>query len=540
MLALGRQWRVLLLIALLPLTIWGQQAAPVTLEVAPKDMAIAAGERRQALVIATVTGSSVRKLKLRARTEPGTHAGIGRIAKLPDEVRGNITWPVYISKDSDGKTSSRIIFEAQYETGDANAPTPGVANLAMDLTVKQRPKNEEVATARIQTSFDKLEEQRPQDVYLLVTNLTDVPLQVTDVSASLPSFVGVMTGDKCVVGPEGASTIYSSAGQTEPLTIPPRQDHTFRTALCIPPYTAVLAGKYLMLFNVKLDYAKDGYTTGSSVVESKDFQAGVLGEQEFVGVTSVPFLLLPGFLVVTVLGLLLSKVWPKWNFAVDYKQPEFYLIGIVVSMLIVFALYRPVSGWLYLWLWNVDLQGRQLLAGYSLQDIINIWVIAIALAVLPWALIGGVARLFAGLRARVLKGQTPTPQDEPLDVLLRLQRARQSFNLNQAIVGTDKLWELPLPSPDPAKKWLCGRVNVKFPDVSGLAADKHAAVTAAQSKFRKLVDQPSETAALYELLNGVKHSIEIRWQPDRPPELVDKKDAPTVTGAPPGEFVWEG
>ena len=539
MLALGRQWRVLLLIALLPLTTWSQQTAPVTLEVAPKDMSIAAGERREALVIASVIGSPVRNLKLRARTEPGTHAGIGGIAKLPNEVRGNVTWPVYISKDSDGKTSSRIIFEAQYETGDPKAPVPGVANVALDLTVKQRPKNEDVATAHIQTSFDKLEEQRPQDVYLLVTNMTDVPLQVTDVSASLPSFVGVITGDKCVVSPKAASTIYTSAGQTKPLTIPPRQDQTFRMALCIPPYTPVLAGKYLMLFDVKLDYTKDGYTTGSSVVESKDFQAGVLGEQEFVGVTSVPFLLLPGFLVVTVLGLLLSKVWPKWNFEVDYKKPEFYLIGIVVSMLIVFALYRPLSQWLYFWLWKVDIQGRQLLVGYSLQDIINIWVIALALAVLPWALIGGIARLFAALRARVLKRQTPTPQDQPLDVLQRLERANQPFNLNQATLGNDRLWELPLPSPDPAKKWLSGRMYVRFPDVNALAGDQRVAVTAAQTQFRNLVGQPGETAALYALLNGVRNRIEIRWQPDRPPELVDKKDAPTVTVAP-DEFVLEG
>ena len=539
MLAPGKQWRVLLFVALLPLTTWGQQTSPVTLEVAPKDMAIAAGERRQALVIATVTGSPVRNLKLRARTEPGTHAGIGRIAKLPDEVRGNVTWPVYISKDSDGKASSRIIFEAQYETGEAKAPVPGVANVALDLTVKQRPKNEEIATAHIQTSFDKLEEQRPQDVYLLVTNLTDVPLQVTDVSANLPSFVGVMTDDECEVSPNGVSTIYTSKGQTTPLTIPPRQDHTFRTALCIPPYTPVLAGKYLMLFNVKLDYTKDGYTTGSSVVDSKDFQAGVLGEQEFVGVTSVPFLLLPGFLVVTVLGLLLGKVWPKWNLDVDYKKPEFYLIGIVVSMVIVFALYRPLSQWLYFWLWKVDIQGRQILAGYSLQDIINIWAIAIALAVLPWALIGGVARLIAAGRARVLKRRTPTPQDQPLDVLKRLQLASKPFNLNQATLGNERLWELPLPSPDPAKKWLSRRVYVVFPDVSGLAVDQRTAVTTAQTQFRTLVSQPEQTAALYELLNGVKNRIEIRWEPDRPPELVDKKDAPTVTVVP-DEFVVEG
>ena len=539
MLALGRRWCRLLFIALLPLTTWSQQIAPVTLEVAPKDMAIAAGERREALVIATVTGSPVRNLKLRARTEPGTHAGVGRIAKLPDEVRGNVSWPVYISKDADGKTSSRIIFEAQYETGDAKAPVPGIADVALDLTVKQRPKNEDVATASIQTSFDKLEEQRPQDVYMLVTNMTDVPLQVTDVSANLPGFVGLMTNQNCVLSPQGVSAIYSSAEQTKPLTIPPRQDQTFHLALCIPPYTPVLTGKYLMLFDVRLSYTKDGYATSSSVVATKDFQAGVLGEQEFVGVTSVPFLLLPGFLFVTVLGLLLNKVWPKWSHEVDYKKPEFYLFGVVVSMLIVFVLYPSIGHWLYLWLWGEKIQGRKLLAGYSLEDIINIWVIAIALAVLPWALIGGIRRLFAAFIARVLKERTPTEQDRALDVLLRLQIAKQPFNLKQATLGNDRLWELPLPSPDPAKKWLSRRISVRFPDLNGLAEDERAIVTAAQNQFRNLVNQPGETAALYNLLNGVKNRVEILWQPDLPPKLVDKKDAPTAPGLP-DEFVLEG
>ena len=532
MLALRRQWRVLLLIPLLPFTTWSQQTAPVTLEVAPKDMAIAAGERRQVLVVATVTGSPVRNLKLRAHSEPGTRVGIGRITKIPDQVRGNISWPVYISKDADGKLTSRVIFEAHYETGDEKAPVPGVANVALDLTVKQRPKNEEVASASIQTSFDKLEEQRPQDVYLLVTNLTDVPLQVAEVRANLPSFVGVMNGQDCVLSSQGVATIYSSAQQSKPIFIPQRQGQTIRVVLCIPAYTPVLAGKYLMLFDVRLHYMKDGYTTDSSVVATKEFQAGVLGEQEFVGVTSVPFLLLPGFLVVIILGLLLSKVWPKWSFEVDYKKPEFYLFGVVVSMLIVFVLYKPISRWLYLLLWRVDIRGRQLLAGFSLQDIINIWVIAIALAVLPWALFGGVARLYATSKARILRNQTPTPQDQPLDVLARLERSQKPFNLKQANVDGHRLWELPLPSPDPAKKWVSGRICVRFPAAGTLPEDQRQAVADARTRFLEYLNHSDQTTDLYNTLYAVRNAITMRWDPDQPPKLVDNKDAPTATGAP--------
>jgi hypothetical protein len=547
MLAFNRQGVLFLALGLVSGASWGQQSPSVTLRVAPKDLSIAVGERRQAVAIATVTGSPIRKLKLRARAEPGTRVAVGKRAKLPDEVRGDVSWPVYISKDADGKTSSRIIFEAQYESGDQNAPVPGVADVALDLTVKQRPKNEEVATATIQTSFDKLEERRPQDVYLLVTNLTDVPVEVTDVSASLPSFATVFVDQKPVSTSQGVSTIYKSAGQATPVSIPPRQDHLFPMGLKIADYTPVLTGKYLMLFDVKLRYTKDGYSTDSSIIATKDFQAGVLGEQEFVGVTSVPFLLLPGFLVVTILGLLLSKVWPKWNFELNYTKPEFYLLGVVVSMLIVFVFYNPLSRWLYLLLWKVDVRRRDLLSGFSLEDIINIWVIAVVLALLPWTLIGGVVRLWAALKVRVQKKKTPTPQDQPLDVLLRLRLADEAFNLKQATVAGQRLWELPLPSPDPAKKWVSGRVRVSFPAANVLPDDQaRQAVADATQQFQNLLNQPEQTSALYDLLrresreSRKKSKITISWQPpDQAPQLVDKKDAPTVTGVT-DEFVYEG
>lgn len=525
-----RRGTLLLVLGLVSSASWGQQSPTVTLQVAPKDLSIAAGERRQVAVIATVTGSSVRKLKLKARPEPGTRVAIGKSAKLPDEVRGDVSWPVFISKEADGKTSSRIIFEAQYESGDQTVPVPGVVDVALDLTVKQRPKNEEVATATIQTSFDKLEERRPQDVYLLVTNLSDVPLQVTGVTAALPNFVSVLVDGKSITPMQGVSTVYTPAVPAAPVIIPPRKGHLFAMALKIPDYSPVLAGKYLMLFDVNLRYAKDGYSTESSIVASKEFQAGVLGEQEFVGVTSVPFLLLPGFLVVSILAILLSKVWPKWNLELDYKKPEFYLLGIIVSMLIVFVLYNHLSTWIFRHLWKVKVAGRDLMSGYSLADIINIWVIATVLALLPWVLIGGLVRLFTAGMARLQRNKTPTPEDQPLDVLLRLTRANKSFNLNQATVAGQRLWELPLPSPDPAQKWVSGRVSVSFPDGEADTA----------TRFQNLLNDPTKTAELYELLQPVKDKITIAWlPPDQPPHLVDKKDAPTVTGAP-EDFVYAG
>jgi hypothetical protein len=524
-----RGWSALLFLGLISGAGWGQQSPPVALQVVPKDLAIAAGERRRVLVVATVGGAAVHKLKLRAWPDPGTHAAIGNTAGMPDEVRGDVSWPVWISKDRDGKTTSRVLFEAQYESGDKSAILPGLAQAILDLTVKQLPKNDDIATATVQTRIDKLEERRPQDVYLMVTNVTDVPLEVMEVRVSLPSFARIEVDGKDVVPSGNSSAIYSPSAGEKPVMIPPRQEHIFPLVLKIPDYAAVLSGKYLMLFQVRLRYTKDSYHTESSIVATQEFQAAVLGEQEFVGITSVPFLLLPGFLFVTFFGLLVSKVWPKWAaWEPDFKKPDFYLIGAAAS-LVADLIYKPLSPWLYWNLWREPVAKRDLFAGFGLEDIINTWVLALTAAVVPWALVCGLARGFAWVKATILKDQTPTPDDEPLDVLLRLQRAGKSFALSQANLSGTRLWELPLPSPDPAKKWVSGRIDVTFAEPDGQPA----------RQFRELLNQPAGTQSLFKFLRGLGKAVTVKWQPeDRRPELVDKKDAPALTGAT-DEFVCE-
>jgi len=527
MLVLRRQRATLLALMLSASASWGQQTPSVTLQFAPRDLAIAAGERRQIIVLATVTGPSVRKLRLRARPDPGTHVVVGKTGELPDEIQGDVRWPASIWKDPDGKASSRIVFEAQYETGEKNAPVAREATATFELTTKQRPKNEEVATAVVQTKIEKLEARRPQNVYLVVLNLTDVPLAVSELRVSLPDFARVSVDGKDIAASGGSSLIYSAAGQTNPVLIPPRQEHVFAAVLSIPQYTAVMTGKYLMLFEVKLKYARDGYLTESSIIAPQEFQAGVLGEQEFVGVTSVPFLLLPGFLVVTVLGLLLSKVWPRWAINLDFKKPDFYLFGVIISIATV-LLYKPLSPWLFAVLWRTHIPERDLFAGFSLEDIINIWGLALALALGPWVLLGGSARLFAMVKASVLKEQTPTSYDKPSKVLERLLKAGKSFALSQVDVGGKRLWELPLPSPDPAKKWISRRVKVTFGNSTGEVA----------RRFRGLLnnlDKPSGSQKnvsreIYKVLSNKESDVTLLWQPDHTPELVDKKDAPIATG----------
>jgi hypothetical protein len=512
---------------------FAQQQNPVSLQAFPQTVSLASGERRQITVVATAASVPVRKLVLTARAEPGAAVTIGKPPDLPADIRGDVSWLVWIAKSDDGRPSAKVLFQARYEYENSEKkPVPGLSQLIVELTAKQRLKTEEVVAGTIRTSADKLEETRPHQMYLIVNNLIDVPLYVSGLRASLPEFARIAlqgTGKPPTAQmPNAGGWIQLFSAPSKPIVIAPRQQSVFQLVLEIPENAAVLAGKYQLLFQVDLKYTKDGYSAEGSLVVPHEFEAGVLGQQEFVGVTEVPFLLLPGFLFVTAASLLLGKVWPKWNISLDPKKPEFYLLGVLFSIGAVLV-YPLLSPWLYHVIWKTKIGPRNYLLGYSLKDIINVWVLALGSALAPWMAVGGVWNIVSKIRAKILSDQTPSALDEPLDLLARLVRAGKSWGLPTVTVGGARLWEIPLPSPDPAKKWVVGRTEVKFVDPND---PRHA-------EFTNLLTDASTTVRMEHLLRELrnKNAVELLWNPQRPPELVAKGDAPRAGGQDP--FIHE-
>ncbi len=515
-----------------------QQAAPVTLEVFPKDLAVATGESRRVTVVARI-GSPIRKLALQALSDGESRVTIGKPGELPEEVRGDVSWPVWISKPADGRSSARVVFLARYEQGDS----AHLAQAVLELTVKPPAKVEEVAIAKLEISGEKLEERRPLEAYLEVNNISDVPIEIRRIRASLPSFARLdpesprreKDGVERKTSPayaQDADAWYQVLPSTSPpIAIAPRQQHIFRFFIEIPEAGQVLSGKHLTILETDLTYKKDGYSTDSTLVTSKEFAAGVLGETEFVGPGGVPFVLLPGFLFMTLLSLLASKAWPRWSIQFDFKQPVFYLFGTLFSILAVLV-YKPVSPWLYRILWHIPVAPRDYFEGYSITDIINVWILALASALLLWVLAGGVWSIFAMIRARLLRDRTPDPKDEPIDLLRKLSKGNKPFNLSEVTVGGKGLWEIPLLSPDPARKWVAGRIQVKLNKATGEDV----------KSFRDLRSRPSETRRLFELLDRMQKNGDavLDWDPENQrPDLVAVKDAPPRAQPTGNEFIYQ-
>jgi hypothetical protein len=82
---------------------FAQQQNPVSLQAFPQTVSLASGERRQITVVATAASVPVRKLVLTARAEPGAAVTIGKPPDLPADIRGDVSWLVWIAKSDDGR-----------------------------------------------------------------------------------------------------------------------------------------------------------------------------------------------------------------------------------------------------------------------------------------------------------------------------------------------------------------------------------------------------------------------------------------------------
>jgi hypothetical protein len=443
---------------------------------------------------------------------------VARAPKIPEGFHGEVSWPVTITKIDDGRGSAEITLEANYTSGDPPKQRFGATFATVAVTLKARPKAEEVVVGTIEASFDKLAERRPQTVLLTLSNISDVPVTITGISASVPDFTQISTPEST---PDSSVSkdwrpLPVAAGSS---IIQPRQQFIGRYQLEIPKNAQVISGKYLLLVRADVQYKRDGYKTSGTIVTKKEFQVGVLGEDEFVGITSVPFLVLPGFLFITTGAILLSRVWPRWAIALDYKKPEYYFLSVLFAFAFIF-LYAVISRWVYRVLWHVPMGPRDMFSGYSLADIINVWVLAIGAALLPWTFICGLYNLAMQLIALVQKKKIPQEGDTPEILLHRLALAGKTFDLPEVTVGGQNYWEIPLLSPDPAKKWVAKRIEVSFKRKDD----------AADSDLNDALGKPQGLKELQNTLDRHKAVIVASWGQEIGPRLVDKKDVQPKPG----------
>ncbi|HVU95532.1 MAG TPA: hypothetical protein VHE34_09920 [Puia sp.] len=176
----------------------------------------------------------------------------------------------------------------------------------------------------------------------------------------------------------------------------------------------VYPGSGMVLYQVMIDYKKNGRSFTASKVVTQEVELGILGESGIMtvlglSVFSIPFfLILPGFLFWVIWSSFLPAPLRSDKIVVpsDKKEPLFWVLSITLS-LILSLFYAGVSR-------------RAVWIGYGLQDIFFLWMGSIVLSL-----------ILLSLYILIERSKDFSLEDKPLDLLRKLNRRGTDFFLQQ-------------------------------------------------------------------------------------------------------------
>jgi hypothetical protein len=287
----------LMLLALGALTVPAWAGAPeVQVEVIPTSVEVPSQGEAEVLVVARNPITDVlRDVQLTYFTDTGVDVTVEAPSSNVLVPYGALAWTLRLSQTGEGPVMGTVHLRIDYTwqgEGEAGA-VPCVAHGSLEVKSREHEPAEEVAEVQANTALEKLMEHRPGIVYLVVTNKSDVPIQVTKILLSRPEFI-TYTVDLPEAG----------------VTLAPRELHAF--PLKIKVIGKVRPGKHLLLFEVAIEWKKAGRPRTGKAIATHQVEVGILGESEILTVLGVPsFLVLPGFLMTMTVGLLWRFVAPR-------------------------------------------------------------------------------------------------------------------------------------------------------------------------------------------------------------------------------------
>lgn len=364
------------------------QAQPATIS------ASAAGFTAQAHLVLQNTGAqTLQPVSLASFSNDGITARIGRPASAAAPPQGEMDWPVVLTVPASAHLPGSVIFRAAYTISGA----PRVLYAAITLQSDNGPKPVDVTLAG---TPDPISQQRAGDLFLIVTNNLDQPVNVT-ASAQATSGGLIITPPSPFAVPA-----YSVAARRIALT----------TGFRVTP------GAQDAAIDADVTWNRDGQANSRHFALTKSITVGVFFESELLKALSLPsFLALPGCLFLLTLQGLVSTGWmglknqsslPK----IDAGSSGFWVISFSLSAGFV-TLYYVIT--------KVNC-----LLTYGIADIGIMWFSSIALGFLCFV-------IYARWKKEWIAAHVMTGSDNELQVLrkiaangLRLQRPGLKFKMN--------------------------------------------------------------------------------------------------------------
>lgn len=382
------------------------QAPSVALKVTPGAVKLSPGDETTVLVsLASPLTAPLQDVRLTFLGDPAIQVTLS--TPVPDTLSPQIgyAWQVRVKPTAPFLDARTITVRLDYNSlSSSGALIPGVALATFDVQPRAIENVDKVAQLRLETAFDLVQENRPGVAYLILTNLSDVPLTVKQITIEHSPSVAVQASPNLAVG----SVIPPQAAVTAPYTITAQ--------------SRVQPGKSNVLFRVEIEWTRANRAATGTLYAASKFDVAVFGESALTTIFGVPsFLVLPGLLIVVMLRWV--RGWVKKPLPLDYKTPEFWILAVIFSL---------IAAYLYpLLATNIFHTSLNYLTSYGLGDVLVVWFVSLGFG----ALIGvlwHLAELAAGWLYRWLF--VPAPSDTPREVLGKRRRRRGGLILPYALV----------------------------------------------------------------------------------------------------------
>jgi hypothetical protein len=370
-----------------------QEAQP-TVELTPATLDLPAkGEAQTQLVLRNKSNGELQNIKLDWFT------GTGAIIKTDESKeldklspQAEKYWTLRLSQDSNGLIPGNIYFRVSYNTAGATG-VPRVLFATLITNSRQSDEVSKVVEVVPQTASTQLNEQRSGQVFLVISNKSNLPIRVGRISTSGPGFIGGapdMTG--IAVDPQGFVKIEARDSLSVPVQIKVTD--------------VVRPGKHLLIFQVPVEWGANEQMQKANVIAKQEFDVGILGESELLTALGLPsFLILPGFLILVTFRLLNKGGKGEESMLKNATNPALWIGAITLSGVMAFL--YPLGTKL---LGGVS---RNYLIGYGLGDVIRVWIASIITGLLAWM----VWQLLGWLRRRLF---LPATTDTPRQLLWKL------------------------------------------------------------------------------------------------------------------------
>jgi hypothetical protein len=364
---------------------WGDNIA---VDVYPSSIAISPWYRGLDARVALINNSSNSLFDptLEFFGNDGFQVKIGPASETNVGPGASIVWPILVTNLAIANVPGAIQFEASF------APAAGGSRQKLFSTLNITPATDTSQQSPIQVmilgTFDAIEQYRPSEGYLVVSNNLGVPVRIARLEAQRPKSI--------------TFTNWFTSFTINPHSVSP-------LAFELEAEKKVTPGTYPLLLDFATEWETSGHTESRSVIVSQQVGVGVFFESELLKALGVPsFLLLPGCLFLSTMQLLVTMgVLGVKNLSrlpqLAINSPGFWIIAVTFSGLFAVA---------YNWI-----TGTNYLVRYGADDLLNVWLWSILIGLVVYLVI-------ALVTIHWRKTTVPTSQDAPITILRKMCRHR--------------------------------------------------------------------------------------------------------------------